>query len=304
MPPPALALSDAGGLIERGLRHERAGMLDEALRCYEGAAAGAGDAEALSSALRHQADVLRLRCEWDEALERSRRSEAIAREAGQRTALAEAINAQAAVHQSRGTLELARPLYEQVLEIAPHQRMRGVALQNLGAIAAMQGDYDEAVRQFEDSVACFQADGYERGAAIALNNLGRASLERRDFVRAEEVLRRALTQARQIDDLELSSVALVNLAEALLERDAFEDAEAGASESLGFFKVSGNLWRQVECLRLLGDVHAKRGHPDVALRLYRQALATAEQIDAEPEAEQLRQRMSSLGAGPFEAEPS
>ena len=291
-------MTGAAELIERGLRHERAGMLDEALRCYEGAAESADTLEVRTRALRHQADVLRIRCDWEAALELGRSSEAVARRARHPECIAEAINAQAAVHQSRGTFDMAVPLYERVLEIAPHERLRGVALQNLGAIAAMQGDYERAARQFEDSVACFERAGYERGVAIALNNLGRASLDRSDFERAEEVLRRALTQARKIDDLELGSVVLVNLAEAQLHRAAFDEAEQGVSEALGFFKISGNRWRQVECLRLLGDVHAVRRDTEIALRLYTQALATAEEIDAHPEAEQLRQRMRALEARP------
>lgn len=281
-------------LIERGLRYERAGMLDDALRLYEAAATSAQGAEPMSRALRHQADVLRIRCDWERALELGRRSETTAREANLPLQTAEAVNAQAAVHQSRGAFDLAVPLYEEVLDIAPQERMRGVALQNLGAIAAMQGDHDRAARQFEDSAACFEAAGYQRGVAIALNNLGRVSMDRGDFSQAEEVLGRAVSHARATDDLELASVALVNLGEALLERGALAEAEAAVSESLGFFKVSGNLWRQIECFRLLGDIHSVREHPEIALRLYRQALATAEEIEAHPEAEQLRERVSAV----------
>lgn len=269
-------------------------MLDEALRCYEGAADAAGSPAEASEALRHQADVLRIRCQWDEALTRSRRSEAVAQDAGLVDATAEAINAQAAVHQSRGDFDAASPLYERALGIATKERIRGNALQNLGAIAAMCGDHAAAAERFEASVKCFEADGYERGVAIALNNLGRASIEQADFAKAEEVLDRAVTQARKIDDLELSSVALVNFSEALMQRGAYPQAEQGASEALGFFKISGNLWRQVECLRLLGDIQAIRDDEETALRLYRQGLTIAEQIDAHPEAAQLRGRIASI----------
>lgn len=291
-------MPDSASLIARGLRYERAGVLDEAMRCYEQAEARAEAPPEHSEALRRQADVLRIRCEWDAALERARRSEDVARDAGLDDAVAEAINAQAAVHQSRGSFELAEPLYEQILEIAPHARIRGMALQNLGAIAAMRGDHAEAARRFEASISSFRAGGYERGVAIALNNLGRASLDQRDFARGEEVLGDAVAQARQIDDLELASVALVNLAEALFERGAFIEAEEEASAALGFFSISGNLWRQVDCLRLLGDVRVGRREPHIALRLYQQALAIADRIEAHPEADQLRARIASLdGAG-------
>src|SRR5687768_15657792 len=189
-----MAASDE--LVERGLRHERAGVLDEAMRCYEAAAETAGSAVEAARALRHQADVLRIRCQWDEALLMAQRAEAMARDAADSSATAEAINAQAAVHQSRGDFDAAAPLYERVLEIAPAPRIRGIALQNMGAIAAMLGNHALAVERFEASVECFDADGYERGSAIALNNLGRASIDQGDFARAEAVLDRAVLQAR------------------------------------------------------------------------------------------------------------
>lgn len=285
-------MPDWASLIERGLRYERAGVLDQAMRSYQEADTRAKTPDEQAEALRRQADVMRIRCNWDEALELAGRSEAIATEFGLVDARAEAINGRAAIHQSRGSVDSAGPLYEQILTLPTRQRIRGNALQNLGVLAAMRGDHDRAAERFEASVTCFEAEGYSRGVAIALNNLGRASLDRRDFERAEDVLERAVTQARRIDDLELTSVALVNLAEALLERGEVARAEREASEALGFFNISGNLWRQVECLRLLGDVRSRREQPEVALRLYRQALSIAEQIEAGPEAELLRGRIA------------
>jgi len=289
-------MPDAPSLIERGLRYERAGVLDQAMQSYQAAAEAAVTPSEEAEALRRQADVLRIRCEWDDALELAGRSELIAAGAGLVDVAAEAVNAQAAVHQSRGSLESAVPLYRRVLTTARRPRLRGVALQNLGAIAAMSGDHAAAAEHFEESIACFQADGYDRGVAIALNNLGRAALDQANYPRAEAALQRAIGHARQIDDLELASVAGVNLAEAFFRRGAFDHAEQEASAALGFFKVSGNLWRQIDCLRLLGDIRIERDQPDIALRLFEQALLIAERIGAQPEIPELNARIEQTRA--------
>ena len=287
-------MPDTTLLIERGIRLERGGVLEGALRCYVDAAEKAEGAQQLSNALRHQADVHRLRCAWDEARTSAVHAERVARAADLGDCTAEAVNARAAIEQSSGNLDDATALYRDVLELTDDPRIRGCALQNLGALAAMTGDHDEAADFFEGSLRCFRDADYERGVAIALNNLGRASLDRGDHARAEEVLGPAVTQARQIEDLELASVALVNLGEALLARGDLERAEEEASAALGFFKVSGNLWRQVECLRLLGDLRGARGEVDVAERLYEQALGLADRIGASREAEQVQAHVDAL----------
>jgi len=281
-------------MIQRGERLERGGVLDEALKCYV-AAERTSDASIRAEAVRRQADIQRLRCDWDAAVALARRSLELAREAGLDERAAEALNALAAIEQSRGRNADAASLYREALELAAEPRNRGCVLQNLGAIAALDGDHAEAQRWFEESLACFHAAGYERGVAIALNNIGRAHLESGELQAAEEVLGRAVAQARYIADLDLSSVVLVNLAETLARRNELSRAEEEASAALGFFKVSGNRWRQIECLKIIGDIRLALGETEVARRLYAQALAVASEIGDAAEAEALARRVDELG---------
>jgi len=287
-------MPDARASLERGLRLERGGVLDGALQAYATAADIATDPADRAEALRRQADVLRTRAEWGRALELARESAHVAGAAGLNDLLAEAINAQAAVRQCQGDLDAAARLYGQIPELSSDRRIRGIAHQNLGALAAMAGRHEEAALRFEESLTCFRASGYTRGVAIALVNLGRAALDQDDAVRAETVLRDAAAAAREVDDLDLAALALVNLAEAVLERGGYDQAEEHASSALGFFKVSGNRWRQIECLRMIGDIRRARGEADVARRSYTQALELARSIGAEPEIASVTARLGAL----------
>src|SRR5919201_6732039 len=98
-PDPIDPLLDAREELESGERYERSGALDRALVCYDRAEAAADDPSVLAEALRRKAVVLRLRCEWEEAIQVARRSGDVAREAGLLDCLAEALTAEAAVHQ-------------------------------------------------------------------------------------------------------------------------------------------------------------------------------------------------------------
>jgi len=55
-------MPESPGLIQRGLRYERAGVLEEAMECYKAAFVEASGPNESSEALRRQADVMRIRC--------------------------------------------------------------------------------------------------------------------------------------------------------------------------------------------------------------------------------------------------
>lgn len=289
-------------ILDDGLRYEKAGMMERALEQYLSALEHARRPELISEALRRQAHVYRVRCDWDLAIDAARRSAAAAQSTQSAVLLAEAWNAEAAVHQSRGDFESAIPLYEQMLDTVPVGRMRGVALQNLAAIYAMQGQGDEAERRFHDAYDAFDAARDTWGMAHVLHNLGCLALDRGDPDTAESTLHEATALAREIQDLELLALAQINRAEALLARGDVEKAELEASASLGHFVAAGNDFRRAECLRVLGDVALGKEQPESARRFYEAALVTADAVGAKVIRQQVATRLAALPVA--EAPPS
>jgi tetratricopeptide (TPR) repeat protein len=291
----ATDMPDSLGDIEEGLRLEKFGMLDRALAHYEAATSGP-DPLTVTTAWRRRASVLRTRCDWDGALAAARESAAVAVRHGLRDAHAEALNAEAAVFQSKGDFIAARPLLERILDMTTDPRIRGVALQNLGAIAAEGGDLETAEHRFLESYGCFQAADYAWGQAFALNNYGRAAMDRENFEIAERVLTRAVELAREIEDLDLAALATMNLAETMLCAGDLERADEAASTALGYFDMAGNRWRRVECLRLLGDINRRDGQAEIARRCYLQGLELARELGVQLEVTRLEDRLNALGA--------
>lgn len=285
------------GDIEEGLRLEKFGMLDRALAHYEAAATGE-DPLIVTTALRRRASVLRTRCEWEGALVAARESAAVAIRHGLHDAHAEALNAEAAVFQSQGDFGAARPILERILDMTENPRIRGVALQNLGGIAAEEGDYEAAEHRFLESYRCFKAADYDWGQAFALNNYGRAAMDRDNFEIAERVLTRAVELAREIEDLDLAAIATMNLAETMLCANDLERADEAASTALGYFDMAGNRWRRVECLRLLGDINSRDGQVEVARRCYAQGLELARELGIQPEIVRLEEKLRGGDTAP------
>lgn len=266
--------------LDEGRRREQGGALEGARDCFECAAAESDDPDLVAEALWRLSHVHRVQCRWDEALEAARRAAEVAAAAGLTEREAEALNAEAGVHMSRGAPDAARPLLERILGLSADARVRGVAMQNLGTIAAQAGDLDAAERHFADSHACFRSAGYVRGEAMALNNQGRAALDRGRHEDAARLLERALLLARELPDMDLIALASLNLAEAFAAAGRDLDAQDMATTALGFFATASNAWRRVECLRLIGDIHHGRGDHASAAACWEQAKALAGEIGA------------------------
>lgn len=298
-------MPEAPELIADGVRAERAGALDRALESFQAAAERANDPATRAAALTHVADVLRARCDWDEALEAARAARQLAATAGLEEREAEAAIAEANVHLSRGEFELAVPNFAAIASESPNARIRGIALQNLGAIYAQTGDRKLAERAFRQSLAAFQAAGYKRGEGIALNNLGRLELDNGHCRNARLILERALVLAREVEDSDLAALASVNLSWALCEDGDLDHSQDLAMAALGYYSDCNNRWREIECFRLIGTINEKAEDFTNARRCYELALNLAREIGSDHEIAETTARLAALPvAEPRHAQPA
>jgi tetratricopeptide (TPR) repeat protein len=286
--------ADGRALIDDGLRYEKGGSLDRALAHYDAVLRITDDAALRSEAFVRLSSVHRARCEWSEAIDAARQGAESARAAGLDCAYAEALNAEAIVYQTRGDFEAAVPLLERVTTLTDDERVRGLALQNLGAIAARRGDFADAERRFLESVEHFRRGGYAWGEAVALNNSAAIALDRGRWEAARDIAAEATEAALRVGDTELLGIARLNAAEAAAHLGAREEAERQASASLGHFRTARNPYREAECLRLLGDIALERDDVEIARRCWERALELANGAGATPEAGQLRTRLEAL----------
>jgi tetratricopeptide (TPR) repeat protein len=282
--------------LDAAVIHERQGEMDDALVHLRAAQALAGaDAWLMSEVLRRQAYLHHARSEWELSLDLARRAAGAASDAKLNDQHAEALIAIGWVHVARGAYDDAVPELEKVATLTEDHRITGLALHNLGAIAAERGNWELARAQFMESVRRFQSAGYQRGVAFAHNNYGRAALDHGNYVLAADLLQQAVSSAKQAADPDLLALATMNVAEALGGTGELVRAEEMARAALAHFTATGNGWRRVECERLLGDLE-KRGDRDGAAReWWSSALETARSIGAQLEVVKLEERLGSRG---------
>jgi len=277
--PPAPAPRRGADLLREACSRERAGCIPEAIECYQSAIAASqqtGEQLVLAKALRRLAIVRHHRDESAQARELCRRSYQVARGIAHDELAAEALNTLGGLDLTSGSLEDARRTFLQALELGGANRELGARVeQNLGILANIQGDLDEAISRYERSLVAYRSSGDEHGCALAYHNLGMVSADREQFAEAEGYFRESRALAERTGDVYLQGLCLVNQAEVDLACQRFENARQNAETALALFDQLGAQGAKADAYRVIGTVYRDTGRPALAESRLRSAVELA-----------------------------
>jgi putative nucleotidyltransferase with HDIG domain len=269
----------AADLLHEARARERAACIPEAIACYEAAIATAdrgGDRLILSEALRRLAVVRHHRNESAVARALCDRSFAVAREAGNDLLAAEALNTLGGLELAAGALAAARKHFLDAVELGRQSRELGARIErNLGIVANIQGNFDEALARYERSLEECRAANDEHGCAVAYGNLGIVSTDRGEFDRADGYFTACYEIAARAGDVHLEGQCLVNHAEVHIARGRYEDARRNAEAALALFDQLDARSSKAEAYRMLGMVYRETGRSALAESRLRSAMELA-----------------------------
>jgi len=195
-------------------------------------------------------------------------------------------------------------------------------LNNLADAYCSTGEYQQAIQLVEQSLTIFEELEDDLSIAGTLNNLAVAFHSIGELTRAEETCKHSLTLSKRLDDQHGVATSLVNLGafahdlgkfdeakyyyqqsrdicERLDDRHgiaaaltnmgrtsymlgAYEEGKAYCEESLTLFRNLGDLWGTTAALINLGDIVIQLGDLQRARQHYRNAMQTAQSIQAYP----------------------
>lgn len=257
--------SSSADILADGIRYERGGAVHRARECFETVARAAEQAPAeAAEAWWRLANLHRLHSSWDDALAAARTAGDLARAHGLSNTEADALNIEGAVWSMRGDFGRAKVLYARMLDLASTQATRAKALQNLGTVAAEEGDLDEGERLFSESREAYRAASDARGEANSLLNIGLLQLNRGLPDVAARTLEMAVAAARQAGDLEMHAVALLNHGMALCALGKDGEAEGRITTAYGQFTIADTPVQRVLCLMQLATLALNRGEQGAA----------------------------------------
>jgi len=249
-------------------QHERAGCVAEALEAYHRAAdeaSGTGEWAIEAEALRRAAVLHHHRNEADQARAACNRSLSIATQNGDDELAAEALNVRAGIAMERGDLESAQAVFTEALALGnPTGELRGRIEQNLGILANVRGNLDEARAHYQRSLELHQQAGNEYRCALAFHNLGMVSADQKDWVEADRYYDESRAIAEKLGDMHLQGLCLLNHAEVHIARQQFEQARRGAESALSLFDQLGAVLDKTDAYRVIGVVYRETGKPALA----------------------------------------
>lgn len=269
----------AADLLYDARSRDRAGCLPEAIAAYQSTVAAAewsGERAVLAEALRRLAVMRHRQDDSVSARALCRRSCDVARQLSNDVLAAEALNTLGGVNLENGSLAEARGNFLQALELGGASReLRARVEQNLGILANIRGDLEEALACYGRSLEAYRSSGDEHGCALAYHNLGMVSADRELWDEADRHFRTSLEIAERAGDVHLQGLCLVNQAEAQVARQRFAEARRNAEAALAIFDRLGARAEKAGAYRVIGVVYRETGRPALAESRLRSAIALA-----------------------------
>jgi tetratricopeptide (TPR) repeat protein len=241
-----------------------------------------GDPRLAARLIRRVARCLIEAADMEGALDTLQLARTVATISGDQSGIAHAMNLEGIVSQQRGSIVKAEELYRQARAIASQARdVSLVAMldQNLGTIANIRGDYDEAKLRYEASLAAYRTLGMRRPVGPLLNNLGMLHTDLAEWRDAERYYAAALREASACGDLAGQLRTEANRADMYVNRRRFRKAKRLSRRVLALGlcgeKCEGS-W-VAEAYKHLGVAYRETGAPERAEECFAHSLQLAEQ---------------------------
>ncbi len=176
---------------------------------------------------------------------------------------------------ARGHWDQAAGQYQTALSAARQAGDRpgqAGALDELGLLQQLTGDYPAATATLTRAVALYQELGDQAGQAYALNHLGLVQQDTGDYRAAAASHQHALGKARDADDPLAEAVSLTDLGLVQQMTGDYDHAAAGYHRALELFRLADSEYDQADVLCELGMLQRRTGDYSSAAASQRQAL--------------------------------
>ena len=215
---------------------------------------------------------------FDLALAHYEAARTVARAAGRRDLEARAENGIGSVHYSRGEYAQARASYQLAIERTTDPVLIGRFMLNLGVLANIEGDLDNALWHYLRARALFRDNGDRSSEALALQNLGMIHADRREWEAAADMYEQCLGLCEWLGNRPMVAKVLLNRTEVLAARGEFERAVRGCEVAMSIAVEIGDEVERGEAFRWQGYALRLAGQHDAAELALTEALRVAQRF--------------------------
>jgi non-specific serine/threonine protein kinase len=182
---------------------------------------------------------------------------------------------------SQGDYEQAKKYSEESLAISKEiGDKKGIvaAMNSLGSIAYYQGDYEQDKKYSEESLAISKEIGDKKGIAISMNSLGNIAYYQGDYEQARKHYKESLAFSKEIGDNKVIAVSLNNLAYIANYQGDYEQARKYSEDSLFYGKEIGDKNVIAVSMTNLGITASNQGDYEEAGKYLKESLAIRKEI--------------------------
>jgi putative nucleotidyltransferase with HDIG domain len=269
----------ASDLLHDARSQDRNGHVLAAIEGYERAielAERRNETLVLAEALRRLAVLRHQRDDSPKARALCHRSLEVATAMRNDLLAAEALNTLGGIEMATGCHVDAGKYFREALRLgAQSGELRARVEQNLGILANIQGDLDEASTRYQRSLREYERCHDQHGCALSYHNLGMVSTDREQFDKADEYFSRSRAIAEQSGHVYLQALCLINHAEVHVARQRFDAALEAAHRALSIFDELGARAEKSGATRVLGVVYRETGRTTLAEAQLRRAIDIA-----------------------------
>ena len=168
-----------------------------------------------------------------------------------------AINMLASIQWNQGNLDRARRLFLQARESAINSgeaRLAAMTATNLGMIATVRGDHDQALSYHRSSLADARSAGLADEAMMALNNLGLLHTQMKRFELAHEAYLEALEIGAVLGDLSKCMLTQLNVARLHIQQGELPAARAACDKATMMASQLGDTHTDGEAAHIYGII--------------------------------------------------
>lgn len=212
------------------------------------------------------------------------------------------------VYEAQGQLDAAITSFKAALSLdqGHHDDLLGIARSHrrLGSAYRKMGSFDRAKEAFEEAHALLRRSEDDSERAILYLNWGALEEDRGQFLLALDQYNRALTTYERTNNPLGQATCLRHLGSVRWEQGDFSAATEHLNRALGLLESLGSQHKPelIAVYTVQGAVLEDAGHPDDALRRFRQALDWADALGLTPSQGEVLRRMGTayMQKGEFE----
>jgi predicted ATPase/class 3 adenylate cyclase/Tfp pilus assembly protein PilF len=180
----------------------------------------------------------------------------------------------------RGYFSIGRRLLESMLRNTKgvSKSVIGKALNCTGTLAFNQGEYQQAMKFHEESLALYRELKDKDGIATSIGNMGIVAYEQGDYERARKLCEEHLVYKREIGDKDSIASSLSDLGNIAYDQGDYQQARRFHEESLALRQKIGNKRGIANSLNNLGNLTYIQGDFDQAQKLYEESLILKREV--------------------------